>query len=302
MARVIVLGAAGFIGCHVRQAFEADLLDDLWLVSRHVPQGDVGRWEKFDLHDHDEFVELMKRSRPEIVVNCAGRTEGSHEQLRRANVDLTLSVVQALAQNDVAARLVHIGSAAEYGAGAPGVPVVEGVATNPTSDYGRTKLLATQLVLSGPVEATVLRVFNPVGSGMGATSLIGHGIERLRSALAVGAPQIELGPLDAYRDFVHVDDVADAVVAASRASGAIGSVINVGSGHARQARELIHLLAEVAGFRGGIVERSLGSSRSSEVSWQQADVSRAAQKLGWLPRRDLRSGLESAWRAATARA
>jgi len=217
-------------------------------------------------------------------------------------VNLASNLVLAMSQSQVPARLIHVGSAAEYGAGAFGVPVTERDMTRPTSDYGRAKLLATQIVLSGAVEAQVLRVFNPVGSGAGRSSLVGLGITQLQSALEAGAPSIELGPLGAYRDFVHVDDVADAIVLAGRTTGAGGPLMNIGSGQARQARDLVHLLAEVAGFRGEIVEHSSGSSRSDEVAWQQADISVAAHELGWSPRRDLRSGLESAWQAATPRA
>jgi nucleoside-diphosphate-sugar epimerase len=296
MGQVVILGAGGFIGQHVRRAYETDGTDALWLVGRGPPR-DGGPWRQIDLIDRQALSRFMKVARPDVVVNCAGRTVGSAEDLRRANVEIVSSVLTVLERMEMATRLVHIGSSAEYGDGTPGVLLAESAAPRPVSAYGRTKLMATEQVVGSNVDAVVLRVFNPVGPGAGPTSLIGHAVTVMRRALEVHAPQIEMGPLDAYRDFLHVADVADAVVLAGRTSPASGAVMNIGSGRATQARELVRLLADVAGFSGQIAERPGSPPRSAEVRWQQADVSQARLRLGWSGHRDLRSALAAAWHA-----
>jgi nucleoside-diphosphate-sugar epimerase len=294
MGRSVILGAGGFIGQSVRRGYEIEGIDELWLVGRR-PVRDDGRWFQLELTDRNELSRFINNVRPDVVVNCAGRTGGSAEDLQRANVDVVSSVLAALERSEMATRLIHIGSSAEYGEGTPGVPMAEGMTPNPVSAYGRAKLEASQRIMASNADAAVLRVFNPIGPGAGPSSLIGHAVVLLRQALEIGAQHFEMGPLDAYRDFLHVDDVADAVISAGRAVSVSRTVTNIGSGRARQARDLVHLLADVAGFNGQITESPSGSARSAEVHWQQADASQARRRLGWSARRDLRSALESAW-------
>jgi nucleoside-diphosphate-sugar epimerase len=149
------------------------------------------------------------------------------------------------------------------------------------------------------VDAVVLRVFNPIGSGMTPSSLPGRAAAALSEALAAGERRIALGSLEDHRDFVDVGDVAEAVVAAAAAPGPIGPrILNVGSGHATRARDLVAQLAAVARFDGEIAEDQTSSPRSSAVPWQQADISLIASTLGWLPRRTLAQSIEDVWRDA----
>ena len=141
---------------------------------------------------------------------------------------------------------MHLGSAAEYGPGEPGTAVAESAPPRPASAYGATKLAGTRLVELGRaagLDAVVLRVFNPVGPGAPDGILPGRLVSEFRRALADGS-EVQLGPLDAVRDFVDARDVADAVIAAALAGRAPGrggqpdgssgglpeAVINVASG------------------------------------------------------------------------
>ena len=193
-----------------------------------------------------------------------------------------------------AARLVHIGSAAEYGRSETGVPVTESAPPQPASVYGVTKLAGTRLVelaRAAGLDAVVLRVFNVVGAGAPEDGLPGRAAMQLRQAMASGA-DVRLGPLDAVRDFVDARDVADAVLAAATAPALPHSVINVGSG---QATGLPHPGQEAD--RGQRVRRlpctrtRQGSARSADLPWMQADIGRARQDLGWQPSRDLKASV-----------
>jgi nucleoside-diphosphate-sugar epimerase len=196
-------------------------------------------------------------------------------------------------------RLVHLGSAAEYGAVPPGVPVTEGAAPNPVGAYGVTKLAGTSLVLGLP-DAVVLRVFNPIGPGSPSSSLLGritgqlslhgHAGGRLQSRTV-----IRVGDLGAVRDFVDVRDVADAVYAAAGAE-AVG-VLNVGSGRATLTRDLVR---ELVGLVPGaeLLEEGGGSERSGGVPWQQADIGAIGAALGWRPDHRVQDTLRDLWMEA----
>jgi nucleoside-diphosphate-sugar epimerase len=226
--------------------------------------------------------------RPSAVVNCVGRVVGSPQELERANVSTVARLIEALSLSRRPPRLIHLGSAAEYGPRRPGHPVAENAIAHPTVPYAETKLAATDLVWiaarQGRIDAVVLRVFNPLGPGMGESTLAGAAVRRLRHALAEQSPEIHMGPLGAVRDFVDVRDVGRAVQAAASQPHLEAGIVNIGSGIGHTARDLVESLAARSGFRGSIREDSTASARSVGIPWQVADISLARRTLAWEPR------------------
>jgi NDP-hexose 4-ketoreductase len=302
--RVLLLGASGFIGRHVLAGLrdEPDLTPVL--VSRKPPQplrsgSGTERCLHFDISREAvaALAALLERVQPNAVVNCIGATAGDGALLTEANVLVVSKLLEAMARAAPAARLVHLGSAAEYGVTEPDTPVSEAASCRPVSAYGVTKLAATQLVTlandEGRLEALALRVFNPIGPGINENTLPGRAGLGFRDAIQHGRSEITTGPLNGFRDFVDVRDVASAVVVALKTQGSPRGPLNIGSGHATRTRNLVEMLAQVADFGGAVLERDAGSPRSNEVTWQQADLTRTHEALGWKPRFALRYRLSS---------
>ena len=143
----------------------------------------------------------------------------------------------------------------------------------------------------------MLRVFNPVGPGAPGHTLPGRAASELVRAVREN-DVVRLGGLDAVRDFVDVDDVAAAVLAAATGPVPAHGVVNVGSGTAVPARELVSTLVDVSGARVRIEEGDGGSARSADVPWQQADITAATAAWDWRPRTPLAVSLEGLWRQA----
>jgi nucleoside-diphosphate-sugar epimerase len=301
--RVLVLGASGFLGAHIGAALAGDgRAGDMIGVARTA---DPGRPDlrSVDLAAPDAPLDaLLSSVRPDVVVNAAGRTAGTADELEALNVAAVERLLAALTRRSPGARLVHLGSAAEYGPGPAGRSTTETDEPRPQGPYGETKLAATQAVVAAAAagrDTVVLRVFNPLGAGMDAATLPGTAARRLAAARAAGEGRVSLGPLGAHRDFVAAADVATAVTAAAFGPGVPGGILNVGSGHARPVRDVVRLLAEAAGYTGEVVEADPGSARSGAVSWSQADVSRIAVVLGWAPRVSLEEAVTALWHSTT---
>jgi nucleoside-diphosphate-sugar epimerase len=295
--RLLLLGASGFLGSHVVRA--AELLPDVDLIE-HTRRGDTGRGVGLDLASSgsDQLRELLERGQPDVVVNAVGATGSDPEMLAVLNVGVVELLLAALQAALPSARLVTFGSAAEYGPTPAGEPIDETHPAQPVSAYGRTKLAGTRLVVQacddGRVDGVVLRVFNPLGAGMPASTLAGSAVRQLRSAMAAGEAAIQLGPLGDYRDYVDARDVADAVLAVAQTGHLGDPIMNVGSGVAVRNRDLVEQLADLAGFRGTVHEEEPIPERSGAVHWQQAATGRL-RRIGWEPRRTLRDSLKSVW-------
>lgn len=299
MMRLLVLGGRGFLGGHVtRQARAAGLT--VVTASRSGPAGgDQAQHRQVDLSAGEpaRIAEVIASVAPDAVINCAGATAGDPDALAATNITGTWALVTAMLRAAPGVRLVHLGSAAEYGRSDPPVPVTESAPARPVAGYGVTKLAGTRLVelaRSAGLGAVVLRVFNPVGAGAPASGLPGRVAEQARKAMTQGL-DIRLGPLDAVRDFVDARDVADAALAAAARPELPHPVLNIGSGAGVPARALVKELLAVSGCTAAVHEDAPGSARSGQLLWQQADISRARQDLGWRPRRDLTASLSDLW-------
>ncbi|MFM2076789.1 MAG: UDP-glucose 4-epimerase [Actinomycetota bacterium] len=307
MSTILVLGANGFLGRSIAHR----LILDGHLVHLHGRRGtsderDVdGFVHELDLESATtaDVLRMLDLSGAEVVVNCTGATSGERADLYLHNVAVVERLLAAV-QHRAAVRLVHLGSAAEYGPTSRR-PVREDDTALPISEYGRSKLAGTQRVIEGVTafdgHAVVLRVFNPVGANQPPSSAVGRAVVAMRDALRRREPGIELGRLDSWRDYIGTGDVAGAVaaVATDPTWADPVAVFNVGLGRATSTSRLIEELAEVAGFGGAITERdTFGSSRSEGLDWQQADISALTAATGWQPVQSLHDALVDAWTSA----
>ena len=298
--RILIIGASSFLGGHLLREAAASG-HEVVTAGRSVVRASPSH-HRLDLSadDPSRIAGIISLIAPDGVVNCAGATAGSPDVLAAANITAVYSLVTAMIQARTPARLVQIGSAAEYGSTLEGVPVTESAPARPASVYGVTKLAGTRLTevarMAG-LNAVALRVFNVVGAGAPQDGLPGRAVTQLREAMASGG-DVRLGPLDAVRDFVDVRDVADAVLAAAAAQELPHAVINIGSGHGVPSRTLVSELLAISGYDAAVHEDAQGSARSAALPWMEADITRARQDLGWRPSRDLKSSVSDLWEAS----
>ena len=177
---------------------------------------------------------------------------GTREELHDANVAFVEWLVDALA--GTGARLVHVGSASELGDPGSATTVDESQPMAPTGDYAETKAEGTRVVLAaaadGGLDALVARVFNVVGHPVPASSPLSGWAAELRALPREGGV-VEVWWPATTRDFVHVDDVAAALVDLAlsdpTAAARTGGLVNVCTGTGLRFGDIVEALAAELG-------------------------------------------------------
>lgn len=313
---ILVTGGAGYIGSHIVRAFglaglESVVIDDLSSGHRDfVPEGVP--FVDANLLDTATVQNTMDEHGVEAVVHLAGykyagvsveRPLHTYEQ----NVQATVSLLSAMEATGVDA-IVFSSSAATYGT--PDVDLVtEDTPTAPESPYGETKLIGEWLMRDADrafgLRHTSLRYFNVVGSAVpelydtSPHNLFPLVIRALREGRTPRINGTDYPTADGTceRDYVHVSDLADAHVVATRAllSGRdLERIYNLGCGTGVSVRQIMDAAAEVSGID---FEPEIGPRRPGDPARIVASGELAARDLDWKVRYSVRDMFDSAWNA-----
>ena len=127
---------------------------------------------------------------------------------------------------------------------------------------------------------------------MPSSSLPGRAVRLLLHAVTRNAAEVELGPLDAVRDYIDLRDIAAAVLLVAMEPDLDHRVYNVGSGRPTVVRDLVQMIADRVGFSGQIRESADGSPRSAAIDRQVAKIDRL-RSIGWTPTIDLAASVDA---------
>ncbi|GAA5114864.1 NAD-dependent epimerase/dehydratase family protein [Haloechinothrix salitolerans] len=241
--RVLLTGASGFIGAHVlRRLREQDA--DVHATSRVPPSNaDGGTWHAIDLTDADATTALIRSVRPDVVLHLAATVSGARtidmvSQTLWTNLVGSVTLLTALADAPPDA-VVFAGSIEESSLGDP--------AASASSPYAMAKLAATGYAtmfhrLWG-VPVTVLRIATVYGPGQPDESkLVPHVITSLLDGVR---PRLSRG--SKLADWVYIDDVVTAILAAARRPDANGQVIEIGSGEQVSVARTVATIRDILG-------------------------------------------------------
>ena len=295
--RILVTGGAGFLGAALANRLVQDghtvlALDDL-------TAGDPRRLSskvlltRGDVRDVPKLWTLLQGV--DCVYHLAARVrvpESIHypSDYNAVNVGGTVSVMEAMRDTGVR-RVVFTSSGALYGEQAH-QPVSERQLPNPNSPYGVSKVAAEYYLATlgalYAIETVSLRVFNAYGPSQDLPPSYPPVIPQLLKQAQTGGSMVIFGEGTQTRDFVFLDDVVDALVAAATATAVNRAVINVGSGRESSINDLAASVARVSGKRVSMLHNQ---GQEGGVSRLVADVSLARDLLGWEPRTELEDGL-----------
>jgi UDP-glucose 4-epimerase len=295
--RFLITGAAGFLGTAlanrlVREGHAVRGLDDL---SAGDPKGLLPevQFTRGDVNDRPKLWTQLQEV--ECVYHLAARVLVPESILypreyNQVNVGGTVTLMEAMRDVGVR-RVVFISSGAIYGNQVQ-QPVREDVIPNPRSPYAVSKLASEYYVRTigalWGIETVCLRVFNAYGPGQHIPPVHAPVIPNfLRQARANGSLIIH-GDGNQTRDYVYLEDVVSAMVAAASAPGINQQVINVGSGQETSVRDLVRLVLEVTGGRPEVVYNHRSDRGPDRMT---ADLTLAKEKLNYQPLVSLEEGL-----------
>lgn len=308
--KVVVTGAAGFIGSHLVEELvgvgakvtalvhynartdfgHLRLLDPRILAQIEVVSGDI----------RDSFLVRSVVRGKAVVFHLAALIGIPYSYVAPqsyvdTNVMGTLNVLQACVAEG-AERLVHTSTSEVYGT-ARYVPIDEHHPLQGQSPYAATKIGADKLIesfyLSFDTPVVTIRPFNTYGPRQSARAVI----PSILSQIATGQAVLRLGSLNPVRDFTYVKDTARGFVAIAESSDTVGQVINIGSGQGITIRALVDACCEVANRHVDVVlDAPRVRPEKSEVMQLVCDSTKAATLANWAPTFTLKEGLSETFR------
>ena len=306
MSKVLITGAAGFIGSNLveRSLFEEgwDItgVDDLSnghtaFIQDKKSGAFIGKqFYKIDFAD-EQVLSMVKRGEFDYIVHLAAIPRVSYSvqhpiETNDVNVTKTLQLIHAARKH--VKRFVFASSSSVYG-GAAMLPTPESCPKNPKSPYALQKsIIEDYLKLYNnlySMESVCLRFFNVFGKNQLGNSPYSTAISSWLTAILSNRPMRSDGDGTQTRDMCHVDNVTDACIRAVKSEKSLGALrINIACGERTSNNAIMEFLKQ----RYPNATRFDAEWRAGDVRHTQADVSLARELLGYTPKVRIFEGLE----------
>lgn len=312
--KILVTGGAGYIGTHLvknllKANYDVTVIDNLsagfiepiQIIQEEFgdPPNSAGKFEfiKGDLSDTIFLEKIFSRKDIEAVIHLAAKTDAAESVVKpdlyhQENYINSINLVEALTAAGID-KLIFSSTAAVYG-NPKYTPIDEKHPTNPTNPYGQTKLdFEKYLARTENLKYIILRYFNVGGSD--PSGLIGKShlqsqdlIENIlkvalnqKSILKIFGDNYQTPDGTAIRDFIHVEDIAQAhILALKNIADHHGLIFNLGSEKGFSVKEIIDKASLIT---GKVIPTQTDEPRAGDIAISVASSQKARQLLGWNP-------------------
>lgn len=315
-ARILITGYSGFAGRYLVAACHAHYPEaTLFGISPHPPILSAERnmppitHLDVDLRDSEQIRQAIARSRPEIVFHLAAQSSvvlswSEPARTLEINAGGALHLFEALRAERLMPRIVLVGSGEQYGLVSPEEnPISEDCLPRPANPYAVSKvaqdLYGYQYFVAYGLPIVRVRPFNHFGPRQQAPFVVASFARQIALIEAGRAePVLQVGNLQARRDFLPVQDVVRAYLALAE-DGHPGEAYNIGAGSARSIEEMLTALLRLAAVPIKVVVNP-ALFRPADVPLLVANTTRLRSHTGWQPMVDFNAALKETldyWRA-----
>ncbi len=316
--KVLVTGGAGYIGSHVVKAlgengYKVAVYDNLSTGNRWAVL--YGELFEGDLSDKEALRTVVRYFKPDAVMHFAAFIqvdESVRQPLKyyRNNTINTINLLETLTEEGVN-KFIFSSTAATYGI-PERIPVTEDTVQKPINPYGASKLavegVLRDMAVAGMINYVALRYFNVAGADVKcrigqtykfATHLITRALKTAKGEfekLTIYGTDYPTKDGTCIRDYIHVDDLADAHLIALKylIDGGRSDVFNCGYGHGFSVKEVVEEVKKVTGINFNVVE---GARREGDPPVLIAESSKIRKLLSWTPEYDdLSYIIKTAWK------
>ncbi|ABI77821.1 UDP-glucose 4-epimerase [Hyphomonas neptunium ATCC 15444] len=304
--KVLVLGGAGYVGSHCCRAFSEAGWDVTVFDNLSTGWRDLVRWGKLiegDLNSPGDIEAAFSAIKPDAVAHFAASTlvgESVTEpgKYYRNNTFTTLNVLDAMQRHNTRA-IIFSSTCAIFGH-AQTEFLAEDHPKNPINPYGMSKLMVEQMLAgfdhAHGIRSACLRYFNAAGADRQALTGERHACETHLIPLAlkgaydpgysftITGTDFDTPDGTALRDYIHVEDLAEAHLLALNAleQGAPSNAFNLGTGRGTSVAEIVDAVERATGRR---LPRKIGPRRPGDAARLIAAPGRAKDVLGWTAKR-----------------
>lgn len=310
MKRGLVIGAAGFVGSYLLTELHDSGME---VFATKLPYEDLGnRYSTvfdLDIMDKDAIASLLFEVRPDYIFHLAAQSSvGVAWKNPGLTIDVNIkgsvNILDAIRELYYKPRVLLVGSGEEYGHILSGeVPIAEETILRPGNIYAATKacqnMIGNIYSRAYDLEVMMVRAFNHIGPGQASLFVVSDFCKQV-AEIEKGKrePVMYVGNLEAKRDFTDVRDVVRAYVNLIQ-TGKAGETYNVGSGHAREIREILDLIISMSDCEIKVVIDQ-NKIRPVDVPIIEADITKLTELTGWKPKISLEQTIHETleyWRA-----
>lgn len=300
---VLVLGAAGFIGRWVaryltlqKASLALAVLERDSAMQVFSQYGIKGEIYELDLCNFDYLIKVLNRVRPAVVFNLAGYGVQRNERDEKMSYLINRDLVNVLTEILIdlpnlgweGQRLVHVGSALEYG------PIEgdlkEESTPNPTTLYGKSKLAGTLTLTDScrksHLKGLTARLFTVYGPGEHAGRLLPSLLDASRTEATL--------PLTAgwqQRDFTYVEDIAEGLLRLGRVNSNSVHVVNLATGVLQSVRQFVETAAGILNLAPSQLAYSELPTRAEEMVHDPVNIHLLRTMLDWVPTHSIIQGI-----------
>jgi nucleoside-diphosphate-sugar epimerase len=249
---IFITGIAGFFGKYLAQLF---LQNGYRVIGFDIRQPNFRHanmvFVNGELSELEKLIMAVKSYKPSHFIHLAGLIKSKSDQaLFEVNVYGMYAVCEAISKSGLSLQVILISSSAVYKPCCD--KISECYALVPVTNYGLTKKIQEDIVLNyskrGFFTYGIFRPFNLIGHGMPSNLAVASFVDKLKLAKQQGVGSIEVGNLNAIRDYIDIRDAADVVFKILDNQDLENEVVNVCSGTGYQMGEILKLCCDILDF------------------------------------------------------